>query len=70
MPRHSEQMEDIPIVIGGKEYRTENVQYQVMVSSLYIVRNKRILGCTGYCFAVHPTGYPVWPKSVFSFTYV
>ena len=34
MPRHSEQMEDIPIVIGGKEYRTENVQYQVMVSSL------------------------------------
>ncbi len=25
--------EDIPIVIGGKEYRTDNVQYQPMVSS-------------------------------------
>ena len=24
--------EDIPIVIGGKEYRTEHVQYQPMVS--------------------------------------
>ena len=23
--------EDIPIIIGGKEYRTEHVQYQVMV---------------------------------------
>ena len=23
---------DIPIVIAGKEYRTDNVQYQVMVS--------------------------------------
>ena len=23
--------EDVPIVIGGKEYRTEHVQYQVMV---------------------------------------
>jgi hypothetical protein len=29
--RHSQQVEDIPIVIGGKEYRTDNVQYQVMV---------------------------------------
>lgn len=28
--RYSTQCEDIPIVIGGKEYRTENVQYQVM----------------------------------------
>jgi 1-pyrroline-5-carboxylate dehydrogenase len=28
--RYSAQCEDIPIVIGGKEYRTENVQYQVM----------------------------------------
>ena len=27
--------EDIPIVIGGKEYRTDNVQYQPMVSSSY-----------------------------------
>ena len=25
------QTEDCPIVIGGKEYRTDNVQYQVMV---------------------------------------
>ena len=27
--------EDIPIVIGGKEYRTEHVQYQPMVSISY-----------------------------------
>merc|ERR1712130_600454 len=27
---HGSQCEDIPIVIGGKEYRTDNVQYQVM----------------------------------------
>ena len=27
--RHGSQCEDIPIVIGGKEYRTDNVQYQV-----------------------------------------
>ncbi len=27
-------MEDIPIVIGGKEYRTEHVRYQVMVRAL------------------------------------
>ena len=29
--RHATQCEDIPIVIGGKEYRTDNVQYQVIV---------------------------------------
>ena len=54
-------------------YRREGVQdRECSVPSdgeFIVVRNKRILGCTGYCFAVHPTGYPVWPKSVFSFTY-
>jgi 1-pyrroline-5-carboxylate dehydrogenase len=30
LAKHSNQTEDIPIVIGGKEYRTDNVQYQVM----------------------------------------
>ena len=31
--RHGSQCEDIPIVIGGKEYRTDNVQYQVSKNS-------------------------------------
>ena len=26
--------EEVPIIIGGKEYRTDNVQYQVMVIML------------------------------------
>jgi len=30
LSKYSSQTEDIPIVIGGKEYRTDNVQYQVM----------------------------------------
>jgi len=30
LAKHGSQCEDIPIVIGGKEYRTDNVQYQVM----------------------------------------
>jgi len=30
LSKHATQCEDIPIVIGGKEYRTDNVQYQVM----------------------------------------
>jgi len=30
LSKHGSQCEDIPIVIGGKEYRTDNVQYQVM----------------------------------------
>jgi len=30
LAKYGSQCEDIPIVIGGKEYRTENVQYQVM----------------------------------------
>ena len=29
--KFSGQTEDIPIIIGGKEYRTDNVQYQVIV---------------------------------------
>ena len=28
---HGSQTEECPIIIGGKEYRTDNVQYQVMV---------------------------------------
>jgi len=30
LAKHGSQCEDIPILIGGKEYRTDNVQYQVM----------------------------------------
>ena len=30
LARYSGECEDIPIIIGGKEYRTDNVQYQVM----------------------------------------
>ena len=30
LSKYGSQCEDIPIVIGGKEYRTDNVQYQVM----------------------------------------
>jgi len=30
LAKYSNECEDIPIVIGGKEYRTDNVQYQVM----------------------------------------
>jgi len=30
LAKYGSQCEDIPIVIGGKEYRTDNVQYQVM----------------------------------------
>jgi len=30
LAKYSGETEDIPIVIGGQEYRTENVQYQVM----------------------------------------
>lgn len=31
LKRHSDVTEDVPIIIGGKEYRTDNVQYQPMV---------------------------------------
>ena len=30
--KYSDVTEDVPIVIGGKEYRTDDVQYQVMVN--------------------------------------
>jgi len=30
LAKYGSQCEDIPIIIGGKEYRTDNVQYQVM----------------------------------------
>jgi len=30
LAKYSGECEDIPIIIGGKEYRTDNVQYQVM----------------------------------------
>ena len=29
--KYQDVTEDVPIVIGGKEFRTDNVQYQVMV---------------------------------------
>ena len=29
--KYEDQTEDVPIVIGGQEYRTEHVQYQPMV---------------------------------------
>ena len=35
LARHQDVTEDIPIVIGGKEYRTDDVRYQPMV-----IRNK------------------------------
>ena len=31
LARHQDVTEDIPIVIGGKEYRTDDVRYQPMV---------------------------------------
>ena len=30
--KYSDVTEDVPIVIGGKEYRTDDVRYQVMVN--------------------------------------
>ena len=30
LKRHQDVTEDIPIIIGGKEYRTDDVRYQVM----------------------------------------
>ena len=30
--KYEDQTEDVPIVIGGQEYRTEHVQYQPMVN--------------------------------------
>jgi hypothetical protein len=32
LSKHANNVEDCPIIIGGKEYRTDQVQYQVMVS--------------------------------------
>ena len=38
--RHAGHTEDVPIIIGGKEYRTDDVRYQVMVRcGLGFVRN-------------------------------
>ena len=31
LKKHADKTEDCPIIIGGKEYRTDNVQYQPMV---------------------------------------
>jgi hypothetical protein len=31
LKKYSSETEDVPIVIGGKEYRTDNVHYQPMV---------------------------------------
>ena len=37
--KYSDVTEDVPIVIGGKEYRTDDVQYQVMVN----LKNDRLI---------------------------
>ena len=34
--KYSDVTEDVPIVIGGKEYRTDDVRYQVMVNLCFI----------------------------------
>ena len=31
LKKHADKVEECPIIIGGKEYRTDNVQYQPMV---------------------------------------
>ena len=31
LKKHGDKVEECPIIIGGKEYRTDNVQYQPMV---------------------------------------
>ena len=33
--KYSDVTEDVPIVIGGQEYRTDDVRYQVMVKFIY-----------------------------------
>ncbi len=45
---HAGQTEDCPIIIGGKEYRTDDVRYQVMVSRGFTieVRVVNALTCT------------------------
>jgi 1-pyrroline-5-carboxylate dehydrogenase len=34
--KYSSEMMEVPIVIGGKEYKTDQVRYQVMVSMIGI----------------------------------
>ena len=34
LEKHANKTEECPIIIGGKEYRTDDVRYQVMVSSI------------------------------------
>lgn len=34
LEKHANKTEDCPIIIGGKEYRTDDVRYQVMVSAI------------------------------------
>ena len=34
--KYSDVTEDVPIVIGGQEYRTDDVRYQVMVNLCFI----------------------------------
>ena len=43
LKRHQDVTEDVPIVIGGKEYRTDQVQYQPMVFAIHLVRKIAIL---------------------------
>ena len=34
--KYSDVTEDVPIVIGGQEYRTDDVRYQVMVNFCFV----------------------------------
>ena len=38
--KYSDVTEDVPIVIGGQEYRTDDVRYQVMVNFNLFVSSK------------------------------
>lgn len=55
LEQYSSETVDVPIVIGGKEYKTDQVRYQVMVSDCLNVLYKKKLylivdGKTNDCF--------------------
>jgi len=60
-------VEDVPIIIGGKEYRTEDVKYQVMVRRLK--KYKHQLDIRGECVWLAKgqlnlvTLMALWPKA-------
>ena len=36
LQKNNNHTEDVPIIIGGQEYRTDDVRYQVMVSAILL----------------------------------